>query len=264
MGASSRPHCMPKGRAARTKIVQTPGPEPPICYGRRVTERSDLYFRQVPIGPMANFIYLIGSRSARTCVVVDPAWDTGAICRLAEADGMTITGALVTHYHPDHVGGGMLGFRVPGGVAELVARAPAKIHVHKLEADGLKQVTGVSESDLVRRDGGDTLTIGDVEITFIHTPGHTPGSQCFLVRDRLVSGDTLFLDGCGRTDLPGGDPEALYFSLTQRLAKVPDDAVLFPGHLYSPEPSAPMGETRRNNFVFAPRSVEQWLAMFGR
>ena len=86
--------------------------------------------------------------------------------------------------------------------------------------------------------------VGDIPIELIHTPGHTPGSQCFLVDGRLVAGDTLFLEGCGRTDLPGGDPEALYESLTQRLAKVPDDAVLFPGHLYSPEPSATMGETR--------------------
>lgn len=264
MGASSRPHCMPKGRAARTKIVQTPGPEPPICYGRRVTEPSDLYFRQVPIGPMANFIYLIGSRSARTCVVVDPAWDTGAICRLAEADGMTITGALVTHYHPDHVGGGMLGFRVPGGVAELVARAPAKIHVHKLEADGLKQVTGVSESDLVRRDGGDTLTIGDVEITFIHTPGHTPGSQCFLVRDALVAGDTLFVDGCGRVDLPGGDAQQMYESLTGPLARLSDDVILYPGHDYGRAPSSPLGDQRRTNRYLRIRSRDDWRRLMGR
>jgi hydroxyacylglutathione hydrolase len=125
-------------------------------------DRSDLYFRQMPLGPMANFVYFIGSRTERTCVVVDPAWDTDAIVRQAEADDMKIVGALVTHYHPDHVGGGMLGFRVPGGVAELLTRADARIHVHKLEADGLRQVTGVSERDLVRREGGDRLTLGDV------------------------------------------------------------------------------------------------------
>jgi glyoxylase-like metal-dependent hydrolase (beta-lactamase superfamily II) len=80
----------------------------------------------------------------------------------------------------------------------------------------------------------------------------------------LVSGDTLFLEGCGRTDLPGGDPAKLYESLTQKLAKVPDDAVLFPGHLYSAEPSATLGETRKWNFVFKPKSESEWLAMFGR
>jgi len=105
--------------------------------------------------------------------------------------------------------------------------------------------------------------VGDIPIELIHTPGHTPGSQCFFVDNRLLAGDTLFLEGCGRTDLPGGDPAALYESLTQKLAKVPDDAVLFPGHLYSAEPSQSMGETRHHNFVFKPRNVQEWLAMFG-
>jgi glyoxylase-like metal-dependent hydrolase (beta-lactamase superfamily II) len=108
------------------------------------------------------------------------------------------------------------------------------------------------------------VPVGEVGVTLVHTPGHTPGSQCFLVEGRLVSGDTLFLDGCGRTDLPGSDPAEMYESLTTRLAAVPDSTVLFPGHQYSPEPSAPMGEVRRENFVLAPRSAEQWLAMFGR
>ena len=98
----------------------------------------------------------------------------------------------------------------------------------------------------------------------LHTPGHTPGSQCFLVDGRLIAGDTLFLEGCGRTDLPGGDPSALYQSLTQKLAKVPDDAVLFPGHQYSPQSSQAMGTTRQNNFVFKPKTEEQWLLMFGQ
>ena len=127
----------------------------------------------------------------------------------------------------------------------------------------MKRVTGASDSDLVLHSSGDVLTVGAVPITLIHTPGHTPGSQCFFVDGRLVAGDTLFLDGCGRTDLPGGDPAALYESLTQKLAVVPDDAVLFPGHMYSPAPYAPMGEVRRQNYVFRPRTREQWMTMFG-
>lgn len=222
---------------------------------------ADLYFRQVPIGPMANLIYLIGSLRTRNCVVVDPAWDTDKIFRQAEADGMTITGALVTHYHPDHVGGGMMGFHVPGGVAEVVARAPAKIHVHKLEAHGLRQVTGISESDLVRREHGDRLALGDVEISFIHTPGHTPGSQCFLVRDRLVAGDTLFVDGCGRVDLPGGDAQKMYESLTGPLAALPDDVILYPGHHYGRNSQCSLGEQRRTNQYLRIRSLEDWLRL---
>jgi glyoxylase-like metal-dependent hydrolase (beta-lactamase superfamily II) len=129
----------------------------------------------------------------------------------------------------------------------------------------VQRVTGAGLTDLVQHESGDVVDAGGVRIELIHTPGHTPGSQCFFVDGRyLVSGDTLFLEGCGRTDLPGGDAALLYESLTQKLAKVPDDAILFPGHLYSPEPSASMGETRKFNFVFKPRNVQEWLAAFGQ
>jgi glyoxylase-like metal-dependent hydrolase (beta-lactamase superfamily II) len=128
----------------------------------------------------------------------------------------------------------------------------------------VKKTTGLTDDDLVGHDSGDTVSVGNVDIELIHTPGHTPGSQCFFVRNRLVAGDTLFLDGCGRTDFPGGSADEMYFSLTQRLAKVPDDATLFPGHQYSADPSASMGDTRENNFVFRPRSLDQWRMMFGQ
>ena len=211
-----------------------------------MNETNDLYFRQVSIGPMQNFVYLIGSLRTRECVIVDPAWDTAALVQLAQKDDMQVVGALVTHYHPDHVGGAMGGFRVPGGVAELVAQQPARIHVNKHEADGLKRITGLSESDLVRHEGGDRVELGDVTIELIHTPGHTPGSQCFLVRNRLVAGDTLFIDGCGRVDLPGSDPRQMEESL-RTLAKLPDDVVLHPGHDYGNTPTATMGEQKRTN-----------------
>ena len=124
-------------------------------------------------------------------------------------------------------------------------------------------MTGASVTDLVEHRSGDTVMVGEIPIELIHTPGHTPGSQCFFVDNRLVAGDTLFLEGCGRTDLPGGDPAALYESLTQKLAKVPDDATLFPGHLYSMDPSASMADTRAHNFVFRPRNQREFLMMLG-
>jgi glyoxylase-like metal-dependent hydrolase (beta-lactamase superfamily II) len=162
------------------------------------------------------------------------------------------------------VGGDLGGWSI-AGVRELldVADVRARLHVQADEAWGVKRVTGCSDGDLVLHASGDVLEVGNVRITLVHTPGHTPGSQCFHVEGRLVSGDTLFLDGCGRTDLPGGDPEALYDSLTRKLGAMPDDTVLYPGHMYSAEPSAPMGEVRRSNFVFRPRTRDQWLMMFG-
>jgi glyoxylase-like metal-dependent hydrolase (beta-lactamase superfamily II) len=194
-------------------------------------------------------------------VAVDPAYAPGEVLDLLAADDMRLTGVLATHYHPDHVGGEMMGFEIVG-VRELLERQDVPIHVNRDEARYVTHVTGVADA-LVPHDSGDVVEVGDVRIELLHTPGHTPGSQCFLVDGRLVSGDTLFLEGCGRTDLPGGDSEAMYESLTQRLAKVPDDTVLYPGHLYSADPSATMGETRQQNYVFRPRSLEEWLSLFG-
>jgi glyoxylase-like metal-dependent hydrolase (beta-lactamase superfamily II) len=218
------------------------------CDEDRVTDASDLYFRQVAIGPMQNFIYFIGSQRTRECVVVDPAWDSDAILEFAEQEGMRVKGALVTHYHPDHVGGAMGMFRVPGGVAELCTKAGCHAHVNKHEADGLLQITGMSETDLVRHESSDVLTFGDVAIELIHTPGHTPGSQCFLVRERLVTGDTLFVDGCGRVDLPGGDGGQLRDSL-RMLAKLPDSTIVCPGHDYGRTPTNTIAEQKQSNFA---------------
>lgn len=232
-----------------------------------------LYFRQLLSGrdfaasdmiarQMVNFSYLIGDRQTGEAVVVDPAYDVGGLFEVLEADGMTLVGVLGTHYHADHIGGNMMGYQIQG-VSDLLERADVPIHLQEPEVEFVTKTTGLTRDVLSGHHSGDKVTVGGIEIELIHTPGHTPGSQCFLVRDCLVSGDTLFLDGCGRTDLPGGDPEELYRSLTDRLAKVPDSATLYPGHLYSAEPSQSMGQTRALNVVYRPRSLEQWMMMFG-
>ena len=233
------------------------------------------YFRQLLAGrdfaaddqiarQMVNFVYLIGDRESGDAIAIDPAYGPAELVDILAADGMHLSGVLVTHYHPDHVGGDLGGWSI-AGIAELLALpdVDAKLHVHADEAWGVKRVTGCSDSDLELHASGDVVDVGSIPITLIHTPGHTPGSQCFFVDGKLVSGDTLFLDGCGRTDLPGGDPEALYESLTQKLAIVPDDAVLYPGHMYSPEANAPMGAVRHSNVVYRARTRDQWMMMFG-
>ncbi len=232
-----------------------------------------LYFRQLLSGrdfgatdmiarQMVNFSYLIGDRQTGEAVVVDPAYDVGGLFDVLEADEMTLVGVLGTHYHADHIGGNMMGYQIQG-VADLLERADVPIHLQEPEVELVSKTTGLTRDVLSGHHSGDKVSVGGIEIELIHTPGHTPGSQCFLVRDCLVSGDTLFLDGCGRTDLPGGDPEELYRSLTDRLAKVPDSATLYPGHLYSADPSQSMGQTRALNVVYRPRSLEQWMMMFG-
>lgn len=230
-----------------------------------------LYFRQLLSGrdyavgdpvatQMRNFAYLIGDRETREAVVVDPAYAVDDLLRVLDDDGMRLTGVLATHHHPDHVGGDFMGFSLPG-LADLLARHQVPVHVSRDESEWVRRTTGVSETDLVAHDHDDRLDVGAIGIRLLHTPGHTPGSQCFLLDGRLIAGDTLFLDGCGRTDFPGGDADAMYRSL-RWLADLPGDPVVYPGHLYSAEPSAALSEVRERNVVFRPRSLEPWRAMF--
>ncbi len=222
---------------------------------------SELIVEQIQIGPMANFTYLVGSRATRQVAVVDPAWDIDGLLRhIAERD-YDLTAALATHYHPDHVGGGMRGHDIVG-VAELLAKHPVKVYVNRAEAAGLRKVTGLSESDLVKVDSGEKLAVGPVEVEFLHTPGHTPGSQCFRVKNTLVSGDTLFIDGCGRVDLPGSDAEQMYHSL-QKLKSLPDDTLLLPGHNYSAVPHATLEETKKTNAYLAVADLTTWRQVMG-
>ncbi len=221
---------------------------------------SSLYFKQIEIGPMQNFTYLVGDTQTREALVVDAAWDIGGILDLAERDGFTITKALVTHYHQDHLGGDFSGHHIEG-VAELLERLKIKVYTNKAEAPYLAKLVGLSASDIVQVDGGDKTTVGNLEVTFIHTPGHTPGSQCFLVENRLVAGDTLFINSCGRVDLPGSSPEDMYYSLTQKLAKLPDDTVLFPGHNYAEKPFATLGEQKRHNMFLRFNNLSDFLEL---
>ena len=193
-----------------------------------------VYFRQLLSGrdfargdtmarQMVNFVYLIGDRETGEALAVDPAYAVQDLLDILEADGMRLTGVLGTHFHPDHLGGEMGGWSLEG-ISALLEKVQVPIHVQADEVPWVERTTGVGRADLVGHHSGDVLQVGQVEVELIHTPGHTPGSQCFLVDGRLVAGDTLFLEGCGRTDFPGSDPLAMYESIHTRLARVPDDA----------------------------------------
>jgi glyoxylase-like metal-dependent hydrolase (beta-lactamase superfamily II) len=235
---------------------------PPEIYFRQLLAGRQVALTHPVAGQMANFMYLIGDPRTRRAFVVDPAWDVGSLLRIAGEDGYEVAGALVTHYHPDHVGGDLFGVHVEG-VRGLLDRLPVPLYVNKHEAEGLKRVTGVSDSDLRKVDDGDTLELGCMALRFLHTPGHTPGSQCFLVGKRLVAGDTLFVQGCGRVDLPGGDPEQMYFSLTGKLAKLPPDTALYPGHHYGPTETSTLGDELRHNAYLRVSSLDDWRRLMG-
>ena len=225
-------------------------------------ELSDqLIVEQIQIGPMQNFAYLVGDRVSREVVVVDPAWDIQGLLDLVSERDYKLTGALLTHYHPDHCGGSF-GQNTVEGVSRLLEHVSLPIYANEHEAQGVIKVTGVSETDLKKVSSGDKLSVGDVEIEFLHTPGHTPGSQCFRVKNTLISGDTLFIDGCGRVDLPGSNTEDMFRSL-QQLASLPDDTLLLPGHNYSAVPHATMAETKRTNTYLKIKDPETWKMIMG-
>ena len=230
-----------------------------------------LYFRQLLAGrdfakgnqiarQMVNFAYAIGDRETGEALLIDPTYGVSELLDLLAEDDMTPVGVLATHYHPDHVGGSLGGHHIDG-IAALLEQVSVPIHVQSAEVPWVERTTGVS-SELVAHESGDVVLVGEIPVTLLHTPGHTPGSQCFLVEGAMMSGDTLFLEGCGRTDLPGSDPQEMYRTLTARLSAVPDSTMLFPGHLYSEAPCQTMALTREYNFVLAPRSESEWLRMF--
>jgi hydroxyacylglutathione hydrolase len=206
---------------------------------------SSVYVKQLELGPMANYVYFVGDPDSREVAVVDPAWDVDRIVDLAAEHGLTITKIFITHSHFDHI----------NGVEGLLARTKAKVYINKAEAEFMKAVW----PDLVKVDSGDTTRVGAVEITFLHTPGHTPGSQCFLVQNQLISGDTLFIGACGRCDLPGSNPEDMYYSLTQRLAKLDDRTIVFPGHNYAARPYSTIGDEKRFNPYLQFQSLQDFL-----
>jgi len=223
---------------------------------------SPIYLRQLEIGPMQNYVYLVGDPETREAAVVDAAWEIDAIIEAAMTDGYTITKALVTHFHPDHLGGRFMGMSVTGAT-ELVDRLKIKAYINKQESGFVGRVSDLAPSDVVAVDAGDTIQIGKIPLTFVHTPGHTPGSQCFLVDGNLISGDTLFIGSCGRTDLPGSDPAQLYESLNT-LRKLPDETVLYPGHNYADRPTSTMGQEKRRNLFMRFESLEDFSSFCGR
>jgi glyoxylase-like metal-dependent hydrolase (beta-lactamase superfamily II) len=195
-------------------------------------DNKDVYFKQIPVGYMGNFIYLIGDKKKKECAMVDPAWDVDAVLKDAEKDGMKVVAGILTHTHFDH----------SNGVETLIQKTGAKVYVHENEAKYLKEVKG----HFVETKEGSKLRIGDLEMTFLHTPGHTEGAQCILFGDKIVTGDTLFVGACGRCDLPGGDEKKIVQSL-KRLASLDGSLEVFPGHAYGDTDSSTIERERRTN-----------------
>ena len=206
---------------------------------------SPLYLKQMEIGPMENFVYFVGDKNSREVLVVDPAWQVDTLLKAAKEEDLKIKGALISHYHFDHT----------NGLEELLSAVDCPVYVNKKDSPYMEY----SHDNIKNVDDGQKLKVGDVEISLIHTPGHTPGSQCFHVQNRLISGDTLFIGACGRCDLPGGDAKEMYLTLTQKLMKFDDSTILCPGHNYAEKLTATMGEQKKTNPYLMCDSLENFL-----
>ena len=195
--------------------------------------RQQTQIHALELGPMENFIYLIEDTGSRQAAVVDPAWDVKAIIEKANELDITITDILLTHSHHDHI----------NGIEALLNHAPAKIHLLKPEYEFWNH----SLDKPALHHGGDRLKVGDTEIHMLHTPGHTPGSVCYQIGDELITGDTLFVYGCGRCDLSGGDPHQMYNTLKEMKQRLNPDMVIHPGHNYSEVQSTTIQEQIEGN-----------------
>jgi glyoxylase-like metal-dependent hydrolase (beta-lactamase superfamily II) len=185
--------------------------------------------KQIEVGQMDNFAYLVGCERTRRAAVIDPGADVDRILAAAEKEGLTVDTIVNTHGHGDHT----------AGAAALKARTGARIVIHALDAEALPQAD-------VRLSAEGELRVGDVRLQVIHTPGHTPGGICLYAEGQLFTGDTLFVGDSGRTDLKGGHRPTLGASI-RRLMQLPDDTVVWPGHDYGPTPSSTLGWEKRHN-----------------
>lgn len=185
------------------------------------------------LGPMENFVYLIRDHASGRAALVDPAWEVSRALELARAREVRITDILLTHSHHDHV----------NGIREVLEACDARMHLLKAEA----QFWGRHLDLPTLHHGGDVIDLGETAIEVLHTPGHTPGSACYRIGDRLITGDTLFVYGCGRCDLPGGDPERMFDTLRRVADHFPRDMVIHPGHNYATAPTSSLAEQLEGN-----------------
>jgi glyoxylase-like metal-dependent hydrolase (beta-lactamase superfamily II) len=206
---------------------------------------SRLLIQQYEIGPLNNFIYLLGDPETKEMTVVDPAWDVNFLCNEAKRLGYKITQAFLTHAHSDHV----------NGLDKLLLLAPIPVYISKHEPKSSRpRIHGLI--DITQED---KLKVGKINFDVLYTPGHTPGCQCFLAQGQLFTGDTLFIDGCGRCDLPGSDPRVMYNSLYNILMKLPDETIIYSGHNYGPTPTDTISGQKQTNPYLQCHSLQEFL-----
>lgn len=211
-----------------------------------------MFFKQVRVGPMQNFSYIIGDEKSREAAAVDAGWEVDKLIEIAEKEKLKINKIILTHSHYDHI----------QKVDELAAKTKATVYFHELEVESIKKFIKNTNIKTIKLKNNDEIKVGSVKIKVIHTPGHTPGAVCLLVESKLITGDTLFVNAIGRTDLAGGDATKLFESL-QKLKKLKDDVEVYPGHDYGEIPFSTIGGEKKTNPYFMCSTKEQFLNLLG-
>jgi hydroxyacylglutathione hydrolase len=214
-----------------------------------LTKSETLYVRQLPVGPMKNFAYLVGAPQGRECFVIDAAWDVDAIVAAAAADERVITAAVVTHHHHDHV----------NGLPDLLAKRDVPVFVNSIEHAFGRDAFSEVEGAVKEIEPGGVLSLAGVEVKCLHTPGHTPGSHCLSCGGSVFTGDTLFVNACGRCDFEGSDVKAMHRSLFDVLGGLNSETVVFPGHDYGDVKVSSIGREKQRNPYFQHRSLEAFI-----
>ena len=199
----------------------------------RMNHTKPYTIHALELGPMENFVYLVHDHATDRAAVVDPAWDVSAVMELASEKGARVTDILLTHSHHDHI----------NGIEDVLAREDAQLHLLREEAG----FWGSYQDLPTLHHGGDLIRLGETEIHILHTPGHTPGSACYRLGKDVITGDTLFVFGCGRCDLRGGDPEQMFVTLKDMVRDLPADTLIHPGHNYAGKPTSTMQEQIEGN-----------------
>ncbi len=195
-----------------------------------------MYFKQVKeIGD--NFSYVIAD--SRYAVIVDPSYNATHLIQLIKNLNRSLTLIINTHHHRDHTAGNN----------QVKNHFNCQIIAHRLS--GIAKDREVEDNDLI--------TIGELTFQVIHTPGHTPDSICLLIDSKLLTGDTLFVGECGRTDLAEGNPKEMYNSLFKKILALPDSTEVYPGHDYGSKPVSNLGYERETNYTLKPRTLSEFV-----
>ena len=198
---------------------------------------------QIPVGQMANYCYIIADEETDEAAVIDPSWDLDEVFSALKKNGWNAKYVINTHSHFDHVLGNEQVAKVTG----------AKIIQHS--ASQLDKDIAISEGDMIK--------VGSIEIKVVHTPGHSKDSVCLITDGIVFTGDTLFVGNCGRVDLPGSDPREMYHSLLEKVARLDEKLVVYPGHNYGALPTSTIGREKKLNHVLQPRTEHEFLELMG-